>query len=312
VVANRGSGSISVIHTSTNELLGTYALPAGAQTPEPMYVVYVPATHQVLVNDRANNRVLAFDADSFEVEAAAATGAGSWHMWADPKARQLWVNNELDKSATVLDPITLELLATVPMPADLVALGGKPHDVILDPKGKFAYVTLVGLGGPQDYVVQYSTESFRELGRAAVGKDPHVSLSRHDQLLYVPCQNSSVVVVLDRRSLELRASIEVPGAHGIGLARGGRLLYITNLPGGGSDGLFAIDTRSMSVLGSIDTITTVPHNLAIKPNGRKLYLTHSGTNNQVSIFTATRTQPVPLLSGQVTVGINPFGLAMVP
>ena len=51
------------------------------------------------------------------------------------------------------------------MPADLVEQGGKPHDVILDPHhGRYAYVTMIGLTGP-DYVVKFSTESFEELDR---------------------------------------------------------------------------------------------------------------------------------------------------
>ena len=59
----------------------------------------------------------------------APAGRGVFHMWADYRGRQLWVNNDIDKTTTVIDPSTLEVLATVPTPADLVAMGGKPHDV---------------------------------------------------------------------------------------------------------------------------------------------------------------------------------------
>ena len=37
VVANRGSGSISVIDAQTDELIDTIPLPAGDNPPEPMY-----------------------------------------------------------------------------------------------------------------------------------------------------------------------------------------------------------------------------------------------------------------------------------
>ena len=149
---------------------------------------------------------------------------------------------------------------------------------------------------------------------AAVGKDPHLSLTWRNNLLYVPCQNSDVVIVLDRRTMELVTEIPVPGAHGAGMARHGKVFYTTNLPGGGTDGLFAIDTRTNTVIGeATDTSYPVPHNIALTPIGRKLYLTHSGPGaDKVTIYTMNRRDPVPVFSGEVTVGLNPFGLAYVP
>ena len=105
-----------------------------------MYVVYVAAKNQVFVGDRANDRVVVFNANDFSVEATVGTGAGVFHMWADPQNKQLWVNNDIDNTSTVIDPVTFGTLATVPMPADLVMLGAKPHDVVLNPRGTYAYV----------------------------------------------------------------------------------------------------------------------------------------------------------------------------
>jgi DNA-binding beta-propeller fold protein YncE len=314
VIANRGSGSISVIDAITNELIGTYPLPPGDNTPEPMYVVYSSAKHRVFVGDRANDRVVVFDARDLSVETTVATGAGVFHMWADPQSQQLWVNSDIDNTTTVIDPNSLAVLATVPTPADLVALGGKPHDVILDPMGRYAYVTVLGLPGPEDYVVQFSTATFEEVGRAAVGKDPHVSLARQNDLLYVPSQGNSQVSVLDRETMELVTTIAVPGAHGAGMARNGKVFYTTNLPGGGIDGLYAIDTRTNTVIGSggVDTPYAVPHNIALTPDSHKLFLTHSGPNDKVTIYDINANDPIPVLAGEVTVGANPFGLAYIP
>ncbi len=196
-----------------------------------------------------------------------------------------------------------------------MAQGGKPHDVILDPMGDFAFVTVLGLAGDHDFVVKYSTATFEEVGRAPVGQDPHVSLARQNNLLYVPSQNSDVVVVLERGTMEQVAAISVPGAHGAGMARNGKVFYTTNLPGGGADGLFAIDTQSNTVIGAdgVDTPYPVPHNIALTPDAHKLFLTHSGgTADKVTIYTTTANDPIPVLTGEVTVGLNPFGLAYVP
>ena len=56
----------------------------------------------------------------------------------------------------------------------------------------------------------------------------------------------------------------------------------------------------------------MPHNIALTPDGRTLYLTHSGMNNVVSVYTMSRRNPVPTFATTVTVGNNPFGLAYVP
>lgn len=309
VVANRASGTISVIDVTTDQAQ-TVALPGGSNTPEPMYVVYVATNNTVFVGDRANDRVVAFDASSFSVKGTIPAGAGVFHMWADPRGRQLWVNNDIDKTITVIDPQSMSVVTTIDMPADLEAAGGKPHDVILDPLGKLAFVSVLGLPGASDVVVQYSTRFFVETGRADVGKDPHLSLTQRNDLLYVPCQNSDAVYILDRRSMNVVDILDVPGAHGAGMALDGETFYTTNLPGGGPAGLWTIDVATNSVLAHTDAPFSVPHNIALTPNADKLYITHSGGSaDKVSVYKIEKGEQVPMLIGDVTVGLNPFGLA---
>jgi len=309
VVANRNSGSISVINTKTDEVTGTYQLP-GASTPEPMYVVFVKKGHRVFVGDRANNQVVVFRSSDFSVETTIPVGQGVFHMWADPQGRQLWVNNDIDKTTSVINLHSMQVIATVPTPPDLVSMNGVPHDVILSPDGKMAYITVVGVSGPSDYVVQYSTKTFMETGRAAVGKDAHVSLTERNKYLYVPCQNSDAVYILNRKNMNVVEILSVPGAHGINITTNGKALYTTNLPGGGTDGLFAINTKNNSVIGTSNTPYAVPHNIALTPNSKKLYLTHSGgTSDKVTVYKISNHNPVPEYVKEITVELNPFGLA---
>lgn len=316
VVANRGSGSVSIIDAGDGDLITTIPLPQaeGENFPEPMYVVYTRTGDQFFVGDRANNRVVAYDADNFVLLGTIPTGSGVFHMWADPRGRQLWVNNDIDKTSTVFDPSTYEVLATVPTPADLVAMGGKPHDVILDPLGNFAYVTVLGLPGYNDYVVQYSTDSFEEVGRAAVGKDPHVSLTQRNNLLYVPSQGSNAIYLLNRLTMDVVDILLIPGAHGAGMAFSGKYFYTTNLPGGGSDALYVIDTNTSTIVGEpTNAPYAVPHNIALTHNMDMLFLTHSGaTADKVTFYSISVSNPQPVLVGEVTVGLNPFGLSFVP
>ena len=311
-MSNRGSGTISVIDVRRDRVVGTYALPAGPNPPEPMYVFYTPTRDRVFVGDRANNRVVVFDAEDFTVETTVRAGAGVFHMWGSQQKKQLWVNNDIDKTITVIDMARLNVIKTIPTPADLVAAGGRPHDVILEPNASFAYITMIGLPGASDFVVKYSTRTFREVDRAAVGKDPHVSLSEHDDELYVPSQLTNEVVVLDRDTMTQLTTIPIPGAHGAGMTPNGRRFYTSNFPGGGTNGLWVIDTHNNIVLGATNTPYSGPHNIEFTPNGRKLYLTHSGANNKVTIYTVSKRNPVPVLAGEVTVGANPFGIEFVP
>ena len=117
--------------------------------------------------------------------------------------------------------------------------------------------------------------------------------------------------MFNRETLELVEEITVPGAHGAGMAPNGQVFYTTNLPGGGTDGLFAIDTKTNTVIGSANTPYTVPHNIVVIKN-KKLFLTHSGASaDKVTIYDVSVADPVPTLVGEVTVGLNPFGLAYV-
>ncbi len=316
VIANRASGTISVIDARTDEVVGTYALPSsdGEPAPEPMYVVSVPRYGRVFVGDRANDRVAVFNARTFDVEGMVPAGAGVFHMWADARGRQLWVNNDVDNTTTVIDLRTLTVRATVPTPADLVAMGGHPHDVILGPLGVLAYVTVLGVSGDNDYVVQFSTHSLQETGRAPVGKDAHLSLTRRNRWLYVPCQNTNQVIVLNRFTMQPRTDIAVPGAHGAGMTHSGRWFYTTNISGGGTDAISTINTRTNTLAGDpVDSPYPVPHNLALTRNDRKLYLTHSGgTSDKVTVYRIHGHDPTPQYVGEVTVGLNPFGLDVVP
>ncbi len=315
VIANRASGTISVIDANTDAVSGTYDLPEGDNTNEPMYVVWSAAKDLVYVGDRGNDRVVAFNPGDFSVAGEVAVGAGVFHMWADFKGKkQLWVNNDVDKTTSVIDLETMTVVATVPTPADLVDMGGKPHDVIVEARGRAAYVSVIGVAGDNDYIVQFDTETFEEIGRAAVGNDPHLSLSPENRKLFVPCQGADKVFVLDLKTLAQITTIDVPNAHGAIMSLDGKALYTTNISDGGSDGIFGVHAAKHIVKVTADTPFPVPHNAALTPQDRvgsrpkKLYITHSGaTADKVSVYDVSRRAPVHITD--ITVGLNPFGLA---
>ncbi|HAC64872.1 MAG TPA: YncE family protein [Cyanothece sp. UBA12306] len=319
VIANRNSGNISVINVANNQVVQNVALPfdlgAGEQAPEPMYVVYLPSKQQVAVGDRANDRIVFFNQKDYGVVDTVNVGNGVFHMWADPVDNQLWVNNDEDRTISVIDLMSKSVVETIDVSGVDPSNTDKPHDVILDPSGNSAYVSFVGLPGANDLVVKYSTNNFTELERAFVGKDPHLSLTSTNNLLYVPTQDNDEVRLLNRDTLDFVDSIAVPGAHGAGMSPNGQNFYTTNLPSNGPMGLFTIDTTTNVLVGDtngVDTPVATPHNVVVTGNGEKLYVTHSGASSStVSVYTLDDPN-LPVLQDSIIVGgNNPFGLAFV-
>jgi DNA-binding beta-propeller fold protein YncE len=68
VVANRSSGNISILDAVTGQLIKTVDLPAGdnGRKAEPMYVQKILSTKEFVVADRAHNRVVFFDQETYQ------------------------------------------------------------------------------------------------------------------------------------------------------------------------------------------------------------------------------------------------------
>ncbi|MCR9247066.1 MAG: hypothetical protein NXI31_18700 [bacterium] len=310
VVCNRGSGDITVFNRDGN-VSQTVALPAATNASEPMYVVQVGG--EVVVGDRGNDRVVRFDKDDYSVIGDVAVGAGVFHMW--HAAGQLWVNNDVDNTTSVIDTDTWAVTQTIAMPADLVSMGYKNHDVFVTRDA--AYVSLLGGSGATDWVVRYDNTTFQETDRQEVGKDPHLWHDRWSRKLFVASQDSDTVAVLDEDDLRVRQTFSAPGAHGIYVPRWSRTLLTTNLPNGGTDGLMAarIGWRGrLRPQDSLDTPVAVPHNIAASRFGSRIFVTHSGaTANEVSIYRLRGwfwNRRLELVN-TVQAGTNPFGIALV-
>lgn len=300
VVANRGSGDLSIIDTRTLAV-ETIDLPGEA---EPMYVSHDRRFGRVLVGDRASSTIVALDDESYDVVGSVDVGEGVFHQWLDPQRRQLWVVGTAGQTVSVVDTAHLELLTTMPIPSDLIERGGVPHDVFVS--GRHAFVSVLGLDDGSGAVLQYSTRSFELTGRVETGGDPHLFVQ--GGTLYVASQDASTVSRYRARNLALRSSIEVPAAHGIYVTRRGEVL-ITNISGGGTDAVWELNSRLSRVVDTTDTTVATPHNLTVD-NRRQVFVTHSGaTADQVSVIDLDRQG---FGAGQtVTVGTNPFGLAFV-
>lgn len=307
-VANRASGTLSILDTGSANNVKTIKMPGS--NAEPMYVVAVNG--YVYVGDRKNNWVAVFKASKnlkFDVVKLMPAGKGVFHMWADASGERLWLNNDIDNTITVYNLRSHVPIKTIDIPSDLVDLGGKPHDVVLSPDGKYAFVTIVGL--TSGVLLKYNAETYEvEQRRDDLSSDPHVGLTFSNNKLYVPQQGGDVVNILSQDNImDTVADISIPDAHGVGTSKYHSAMYFTDIAGDES-GLYAVDLKNDTLVGSKSSSTGTPHNIAASKD--KLFVTHSGADSEiVSVYSASVDKPVPVFDKNVWVGLNPFGLAHV-
>jgi DNA-binding beta-propeller fold protein YncE len=317
LVANRTSGSLSIFNEFDGRLIEEFELEV---LGEPTYLFSLASTHEVAIADRLNNQIVFVDSTTYEVTGTVPTGAGNFHLWGNPKQTQLWVVNDIDDSLTVIDPRSKTEITRVALTAEMIGLNAKPHDVILDSNGKYAYVTIQVEGEDPDLLLKIDTRSFEVVDSAEVGKDSHVSLAPENGLLYVLAQESDRIDIFDRRGSGLTqvGTIDQPGAHGVVASPDGRYLYTTNLPGGGPNGIFVIDTVTNEIVGDPDGVDapafpgSFPHNLTISNDGDRLFLAHSGASANAVTFFSLEDPTLPVFENTTNgQGLNPFGLTYV-
>lgn len=298
VIANRGSGDITVIDSDTLST-STVTLPGNA---EPMYVNHDPRNGRVLVGDRASSTVVAFDDKSYSVVGTVDVGSGVFHQWLDVRRGRLWVVGTEASTVTVVDSNDLEAEETFAIPDDLIKRGGVTHDVFV--AGPRAFVSVLGLDDGSGAVLQYSTRTLNLTGRIETGGDPHLFV--HGGVLYVPSQDAGTVTAYGAASLRPICQTSIPNAHGIFVTKRNEV-FVSNIADGGTDALWSLAGPGLRARRDpIDTAVPVPHNIGVTKSGI-VYITHSGpTANAVSVINPHSGQ-----SDIVTAGTNPFGLAVV-
>lgn len=222
----------------------------------------------------------------------------------------------MDKAMTVIDLASKQVLATVPVPADLT-VGFKPHDITVTPTG--AIVTLLQTGGEgSGWLVQYSGATFQETNRLEVGDDPHVMYwGFQGSSLYVASQTSDEVLRLDPDDLSVTGRLPVTGAHGIWADEDETRLFVTNIEaGGGTDGLHVIniaDGAFEAVAGSpVDTRFSFPHNVTSSRNADRLFVTHGSNDFEFTSAYDLDADGLPTSSSAIRTGATAFGTVFVP
>lgn len=176
-----------------------------------------------------------------------------------------------------LDPTSFEELASIELPA-------RPHEVAISADHRLAYVSIYGSGiygnnpepGEQIVVIDLAGRQIGALLRVAPYLAPHGLALGVDGSLYVSCDASGVVAVLDPASGAVSGSIDVGtrGNHMIAMLPDGSKLYSENEDQGSF--VSVMDPTSRTRLGEVP-IPSGALGLCATSDGRRVLVADAGS-----------------------------------
>jgi YVTN family beta-propeller protein len=171
----------------------------------------------------------------------------------------------------------------------IIAAGGGPDSVAVDPAGKFAYVTNFFSNDVSMYSIDATTGALASIGTIAAGTGPSsVAVGPSGKFAYVANSGSSDVSMytIDATtgaltSIGMIAAGTGPGSVAVDPA--GKFAYVVNF-NSNDVSMYTIDTTTGALM-STGTIAAgmSPTSIAVHPSGKFAYVTNSASND-VSIY----------------------------
>ncbi|MEE8061165.1 MAG: YncE family protein [Gemmatimonadales bacterium] len=130
----------------------------------PTWVTPVPDGTQLFVACNKGNVILDVDLEAWEVQRRIPAGGAPYNMDLTPDGTRLVATLKGKAAVGVWDLVTGQQLAEVPTTRKVT------HGVIVSPDGKYAFVTVEGIGGQPGTVEVIDLTSYQTLATADVGK----------------------------------------------------------------------------------------------------------------------------------------------
>ena len=275
-VANQLDGTVSVINTATNAVVGAPitvgSLPEGVVTNGQFVYVANDGGGTVSVIDTASNTL----AETISFGSSTALT----YMAITPDGQYVYVGSFTGTSGVVyvIDTASNTLINTIALGATV-----HPRSVAITPDGQFAYVTdqnrTVMVIATQENTNAAIRNTVVGTIPIAVGSIPW-GVTINGQFAYVANVNNGTVSVIDTANNTVVKTITVGASpRFIAITPDGKFAYVTN----SNDGAVSvIDTASSTVVNTI-TVGAGPTAISITPDGKFAYVTNI-TDNTVSVI----------------------------
>jgi YVTN family beta-propeller protein len=259
----------------------------------------IPA--RVWVPNERGSRVVVIDPTTFEIVDRLDVGAYPEHVSPSWDGQLLYVNDMHTDFMSVIDPRTGKVTGRVAAPS--------PYNLYFTPAGDRAIVVedmLQGAPKNENGLRWFTYPDFKELGFTPIrwaGAD-HLDFSADGNLLYLSCEYSARVEVVDVASMTVKETIVVGGLPtDVRLAPDGVHLFVANQL---LDGVTVIDTNTNKVVDFVK-LREGSHGLALSRDTTRLYVTNRVDGSISVIDTATLD-----VRGTWRVGGSPDMIAVSP
>lgn len=188
-----------------------------------------------------------------------------------PKDGLLYVTTELDKSVTIIDPMTLKIVGSIPTTQP------ESHMLAITRDGSRGYTANVGPGT----VSVLDMKARKTIAVIPVApKVQRIALSVDDKLVFTSDQTKSQLAVIDTATNKVKTWVQMP-AQGYGTAPtpDGRWLVVALRTG---NQVAVIDLQSMKVAHTVD-VPAVPQEVVIPPHGQVAYVSCDASHKIAAI-----------------------------
>ena len=304
LVANKGAGTVSVIDTTTDQVIAT--VPVGS-APTSVATTY-NGTFAFVANQGSNTVTVVNTYDNtfyktidvgaqptgiVQATTATQTSPGNW-------TRAVYVTNSGSNTVSVIETLTDTVAGTIPV-------GGNPTGVAVSPDGTRVYVA----NKASNTVSVIDAEGKVVVATVPVGTNPvGVAVNSTGTRLYVTNLNGTVSVVnTTTPTPTVVATVAVgPQPYGVALSSDGAV-YVAN----SDDTITVIDGATNTVVRTL-AVDTAPeigtHYLAVDPYGR-VYITDAADGMVRSVSTRpSEPSTISATSTVITVGANPTAVAV--
>jgi YVTN family beta-propeller protein len=268
--ANYETGSVSVISTETNRVVGEIKV-----GEEPASVAVTPdGTRAFVVNYRSGSVSVIDTATRKTIGPPIKLDEEPSVIAISPDGKTAYVSEENESKVVVIDTRTDAVIGSISGIEN-------PYGLAISPDGESLYVASTA-GNSVDVV---STRTLALVGKPIpVGEDPEIVLVAPDgKTVYVTDEDSDEVSAITTATREVRPIAVGPEPWGLGMTPDGRKLFVSN---SGGESVSVVDPAT-DLVSDVIPVGDEPFEFGMAPNGKVAYLAEYRSEDVIAIDTQT-------------------------